>query len=64
MLERTAAQHPNSIALFSGNNNYSCTYYELNEKVKKLSYGLLSQGAVKAGDRIASYLHSCPEVVN
>jgi acyl-CoA synthetase (AMP-forming)/AMP-acid ligase II len=63
MLEKAAAQHPNTIALFSGNNNYSCTYYELNEKVKRLSCGLLSKGGVKTGDRIASYLHSCPEVL-
>lgn len=63
MLEKSAALHPNTVVLFSGHDNNSCTYYELNEKVKKLSAGLLSNGAVKTGDRIASYLHSCPEVL-
>jgi acyl-CoA synthetase (AMP-forming)/AMP-acid ligase II len=63
MLERAATQHPNTVALFSGNNDYSCTYKELNERIKKLSCGLLSKGGLQAGDRVASYLPSCPEVL-
>jgi long-chain acyl-CoA synthetase len=58
LLEKSAKNHPDAIAIWS--HNYSCTYFELNEKVKILSNGLLKEG-LKKGDRIASYLHNCPE---
>ncbi|CAF1246196.1 unnamed protein product [Adineta steineri] len=60
LLEKSAKNHPDTIALWS--NDYSCTYFELNEKVKILSAGLLKEGLQK-GDRIASYLHSSPEAI-
>jgi acyl-CoA synthetase (AMP-forming)/AMP-acid ligase II len=60
LLEKSAENHPDSIAIWSY--NYSCTYFELNEKVKILSNGLLKKG-LKKGDRIASYLYNCPEAI-
>ncbi|CAF3895457.1 unnamed protein product, partial [Rotaria sp. Silwood1] len=47
MLENAAAKYPNRVAMFSGNDNSSCTYYEFNERVRNLSRGLLLKGGIK-----------------
>jgi long-chain acyl-CoA synthetase len=60
LLEKSTKNRPDAIALWSY--SYTCTYFELNEKVTISSDGLSKKG-LKKGDRIASYLHNCPEAI-
>jgi acyl-CoA synthetase (AMP-forming)/AMP-acid ligase II len=60
LLENSAKLYPNNVVLCT--DNYKCTYYELNENVKRIAKGLLSK-KLKKGDRIASYLYNCPQAI-